>query len=555
MRNLRQKLDFLYPDKAVADYAYEKISSLINENKNLITRKPFFTEKDVFLETYPDNIKSENQSPLSTLNEFLVKHTKGTVTNIKLTPHYPYTSDDGYSVSDYYSVNPEAGNWDDVQKLCDNFGVLFELVLNHTSKSNIWFKKFINCEEGFEDFYLTGNPDDDHSSVTRPRALPLFTKFETAKGPKYVWTTFSDDQVDVNFKNPDVLIQYIKVVLFYGKMGARVIGMDAVGFIWKEKNTTCMHLEQTHEIIKLMRYVVEQCLPGVMFVTETNVPHQDNISYFGESDETNLVYQFVLPPLTLYSFLSQDAGVLTKWAQNLAPAPHGCSFFNFLASHDGIGLRPLEGILSDEETLTLVENCKNNGGFVNMRNLPDGSQKAYELNINYMDALTPLTADDSERAKRMIAAHSIIMSLQGVPLIYIHSLIGSRNWREGVLSSGINRRINREKLAVSSIEKDINNGTIRKTVIDEMCRLLEIRGNNTAFSPLSEQEVLSLDNRLFSVLRHGKDGDVLCITNVSDDVVDVVVPFEGKDLISGQLVNKETKINPLSSIWILKSNI
>lgn len=552
MRTLREKLDFLYGDKA--DYAYNKINELINKYaaQSLAPSQSFLTEKDVLVETYGDTLKSGCRHPLEVLHTFMKKYTKGDVTNIKLCPHYPFTSDDGYSVSDYYAVNPDMGDWDDVLALSRDFGLLVELVLNHTSKSNPWFKKFLECDEFYKDFYLTGDPSEDHSSVTRPRALPLFTDFETAEGIKHVWTTFSDDQVDLNFRNPDVLIAYIEIVLFYVKMGAKIIGMDAVGFIWKEKGTTCMHLEQTHEIIKLMRLVVEKCAPGTMFITETNVPHKENVSYFGEGDESSLVYQFVLPPLTLHSFLTQNAEKLTQWAQNLEPTPEGTTFYNFLASHDGIGLRPVEGILTDEETLNLVKASEAHGGFVNYRYLSDGSQKAYELNINYMDALSSLEDSDDLRAKRMLAAHAIIIALQGMPSIYMHSLVGSRNWREGVLESGINRRINREKLDCDKVEAEIAAGTIRKTVLEGMCRMLNVRGRHDAFSPVSAQDILSLDNRVFANLRKGSEY-ILCVTNVSLDEVPCELTFAGKDILTGRDISENYTLAPLETVWVLKA--
>lgn len=551
MRTLKEKLDFLYGDKA--DYAYDKINELINKYgaRPLAPSQSFLTEKDALVESYGDTLKSGCRHPLEVLHTFMKKYTKGDVTNIKLCPHYPFTSDDGYSVSDYYGVNPDMGDWDDVLALSRDFGLLVELVLNHTSKSNPWFKKFLECDEFYKDFYLTGDPTEDHSSVTRPRALPLFTDFETAEGVKHVWTTFSDDQVDLNFRNPDVLIAYIEIVLFYVKMGAKIIGMDAVGFIWKEKGTTCMHLEQTHEIIKLMRLVVEKCAPAQCLLPKQTYPTR--IMFHTSARATNRrLFISLFCPLTLHTFLTENAEKLTKWAKELEPTPEGTTFYNFLASHDGIGLRPVEGILTDEETLNLVDTAKNHGGFVNYRYLSDGSQKAYELNINYMDALSSLDDSDEVRAKRMLAAHAVIMALQGMPGIYIHSLIGSRNWREGVLESGINRRINREKLDCDKVEQEIAAGTIRKTVLEGMCHMLNARGKHDAFSPASAQDILSLDPRVFAAMRKGSEY-ILCATNVSLDEVPCKLPFAGKDILTGREITENYTLAPLETVWVLKA--
>ena len=201
--------------------------------------------------------------------------------------------------------------------------------------------------------------------MTRPRALPLLTAFHTKEGEKHVWTTFSEDQIDLNFECPDVLAEVLDILVMYAKAGAKFIRLDAIGFMWKQLGTTCMHLPETHELIKLMKDVLQEYAPGTKLITETNVPHADNISYFGNGeDEADLVYQFPLPPLTMYSLLKGDASILSSWMAGLKLPGSRVTYFNFLSSHDGIGVRPTEGILSDEDRQFLVEAALKNGGRV-----------------------------------------------------------------------------------------------------------------------------------------------------------------------------------------------
>src|SRR5690606_35016656 len=108
----------------------------------------------------------------------------------------------------------------------------------------------------------------------------------------------SADQVDLNFKNPAVLLATTRALLFYVEHGAKFIRLDAIAYLWKEIGTPCIHLPQTHQVIQLMRAVLDEVAPDVRLITETNVPHPDNISYFGAgTNEAQLVYNFALPPL------------------------------------------------------------------------------------------------------------------------------------------------------------------------------------------------------------------------------------------------------------------
>jgi glucosylglycerate phosphorylase len=479
------------------------------------------TSRDSLLITYADQLRSGDVDPLAVLGEFARKHLKGAVTGIHLLPFYPWSSDDGFSVKDYYAVDPAAGNWDEVSALGRDFALMFDAVFNHMSAQSEWFQRFLAGDPHYQDFFVTVEGDPDLTRVVRPRALPLLTEF----GRKKVWTTFSADQVDLNIANPAVLLALLDVLLFYTSRGARFIRLDAIAFLCKDIATNCLHLPATHRVIQLMRAVLDEVAPEVLLITETNVPHADNVSYFGDgTNEAQMVYNFALPPLVLHSLATGNAERLVGWAKTLGLPSEQVTYFNFLASHDGIGLNPARGILSADEIDALVQRTLRHGGFISWKHNPDGSRSPYEMNINYFDALSDPSADETMETQvaRFACAHAILLALQGMPGLYFHSLFGSRGDRAGAESSGIPRRINRQKLDRSDIEKEmLASGSLRQEVFVQLKRLLQARGAEPAFDPAARQEVVELDRRVFCLVRHSRENNrrVVCIHNVSNTTV------------------------------------
>lgn len=475
--------------------------------------------------TYADQVHEPERKPLQTLADFATVKLHDTLSAVHLLPFYPWSSDDGFSVKDFFAVDPAFGTWADIDRLRPHFALMFDAVFNHMSAQGGWFQQFLAGDPRRRDFFVTVEGTPDLSQVVRPRALPLLTDFPTATGPKKVWTTFSADQVDLNFKNPDVLLATLDALLFYVLRGAKFIRLDAIAYLWKEIGTPCIHLPQTHLVIQLMRAVLDEVAPHVLLITETNVPHRDNISYFGDgTNEAQLVYNFSLPPLTLHSLQTGDAAALTRWAQSLALPGDRTTWFNFLASHDGIGVNPARGILTDTQIDMLVARTEQHGGFISYKRNPDGSESPYEMNINYLDALSNPAAGESVElaAQKFLTAQAIMLSLQGVPGIYFHSLFGSRGDRAGAEASGIKRRINRQKLACADLERELNDpSSLRARVFGGFQELLRVRRTQPAFHPNAPQRVLELDPRVFAVLRKAPNQgqSYLCLHNVSASAV------------------------------------
>ncbi|WP_404461282.1 alpha-amylase family glycosyl hydrolase [Sutcliffiella horikoshii] len=521
---MMSKIEFVY-GKETAAYLQDKLTNLMNEYSAKLSTpnkpKEFVTEKDAVLITYGDSIKEEGKAPLQSLHEFLNENIGDKLSGVHILPFYPYSSDDGFSVIDYYEVNKDLGNWEDIKSLSGSYDLMFDGVINHISAKSEWFQEYLKGNEKYKEYFVEADPSLDYSKVTRPRALPLLTEFETASGPKHVWTTFSDDQIDLNYRNPDLFLQIAELLLFYISKGAKMIRLDAIGFMWKEMGTTCIHLEETHKIIQTYRNVVDTLAPEVILITETNVPHKDNVSYFGNGyNEARMVYQFPLPPLTLNTFLTGDATHLQNWASNLEDTTEETTFFNFLASHDGVGVRPVEGILSKEEVDLMIEKVHAHGGNVSYKDNGDGTKSPYELNINYFDALSHPDEDQTIQVKRFLAAQSILLAMAGVPGIYVHSLLGSRNYQEGVKETGRFRSINREKLNRQQLEAELKDeSSLRHEVLSNMKKMLDVRTNEKAFHPNSPQQVVLESNQVYALVRTDKDtGEkVVTLVNVSNE--------------------------------------
>ena len=519
-------------------------------------RKSGWDEKDVVLITYADQFSAKGEKALPVFTRFYNEWLSRTFSHVHLLPFYPWSSDDGFSVIDYHEVAPETGTWRDVAELKQSASLMFDFVCNHMSAKSEWFANYLAQKPGYEDFFISVDPETDLSAVTRPRALPLLTPFTLHDGSvRHLWTTFSDDQIDLNFASPQVLIAMVDVLLHYLMEGARYIRLDAVGFMWKIQGTTCIHLEQTHCLIQLFRAITDAVAPGTVIITETNVPHKDNISYFGDGEnEAQMVYQFSLPPLVLHAVHRQDVKALCQWAGSLAlPSTH-TTWFNFLASHDGIGLNPLRGILPESEILSLVDKLQQEGALVNWKNNPDGTRSPYEINVTYLDALSLRDSSDDERIARFILAHAVLLSFPGVPAVYIQSILGSRNDYEGVERLGYNRAINRKKYTAGQVDRELNNKkSIRYQIYSRLNELIAVRRGERAFHPDSQAIFDAIGEHILKIVRVAENGErMTALFNFSNKMQTVYgQTLFGTELLSGQDISgTELTLNPWQVMWI-----
>ncbi len=535
----RELLELIYG--ADADHIDSKLEALMDRYRGKLSAPDGYAsgelplnETDAIMISYGDSFHGSDGVPLSYLLRFLDDEAEGVVSGVHILPFSPYSSDDGFSVLDYREVNSDIGGWDDIQAIGDEFVLMADLVLNHCSVQGPWFTGFLADKSPYNDYFITVPEGTDVSSVARPRTHPLLTPFETAAGTRWVWTTFSADQADLDFANPEVMLEMLDVFLGYVARGARVIREDAIAYLWKELGTSCLHHPKTHAMVRLMRAVVDEVCPWVIIITETNVPHPENISYFGDgTDEAHMIYNFSLPPLTLDAFMREDSTHLQAWAATLDVGAPMTSFFNFMASHDGVGMLPAHGILSEDEIESMASKVKERGGKISYKATATG-KIPYEMNINYMDAITEPSLADDQRARMFLASQSILLALAGVPGIYYHSLIGSENWQAGVKETGQNRTINREKLDFDKLSEELSTeGTRRNLVFEGYKTLLRARSISPAFHPSAGQKIVTTPKELFAILRTDRDEEerVLCLVNISNAAATASFTYGEIDLV------------------------
>ncbi|MGD2099095.1 MAG: alpha-amylase family glycosyl hydrolase [Desulfobacterales bacterium] len=560
MEKVKDLLIKIYGEQTGA-LALERLAPIIEKyGANKRKKISYFSQEDVVLITYGDSLKKGGEPPLATLHAFANQYLKGAVSNIHFLPFFPYSSDDGFSVMDFFKIDPALGTWQEVAAIGQDFELMFDYVVNHFSAKGQWFQNYLAGNKGFEEFAIEVDPATDLSMVTRPRSLPLLSEYKKENGQTvHLWTTFSADQIDFNFKSLDVLEQMIEVLLFYAQQGATILRLDAIAYLWKEIGTNCIHLPQTHDMVKLFRAVLDLVAPDVMILTETNVPHTENISYFGDGhDEAQMVYNFTLPPLLFYTFATEDATILSDWAKGLHLASDNNTFFNFTASHDGIGVRPLEGILEPSEIEKLIEMVKSNDGQVSYKRNPDGSDSPYELNITYVDAI--LGDRSAIQAEKFLTSQSIQYALPGVPATYIHSLLGSRNWVEGIGQTGRARTINREKLQVEKLISELKQpDSFRARVFFPYRDLIRTRKKQPAFHPNADFEILDLDPKIFGIKRSGQNQTIVALANISSQAVSISLPAGASgetmmDLISGEYKGTAAiQLKPYEYLWLEES--
>ena len=573
-QSVLQHLETIYQDELPAESINtiaDDIIKIMRLDTNYQETTPYqnnWDENDIVLISYGNSVQYKDETPLKTLHKFLNQHVKDVINSIHILPFFPYCSDDGFAVKDYYQVDPLLGDWDDIEKLADEYRIMADLVINHGSTSSEWFQNFIKSEGEGHDYFYTTTQDASISTVVRPRTNPLLRETKTKDRVKYVWCTFSHTQADFNFENPKVLIEFIKIIRFYLDKGIRIFRLDAVAFLWKTLGTNCLNLPETHEVVRLIRSLIEHAYPDTILITETNIPNRENLSYFGNANEAHCIYNFSLPPLLVNTMVTGNCHYLKQWLMSMPPARNGTAYFNFIASHDGIGLRPAEGLLSETEISSLINTMRTFGGEISWRTGDNGTKNPYEINISLFDALQGTTeGKDQWNIQRFICAHAIMLGLEGIPGIYIHSLLAASNDYEKLEKTQENRSINRRVWEYDHIQDELNNSNSQHSLVStQLKKLIQLRKQQPAFHPNATQFTLHLGEELFGFWRQSIDRtqSVFCINNVSDksqilriSELNLIVTDNWRDLISDTVIDESIDegkqsytLEPYQTLWI-----
>lgn len=568
--SISQLIHSIYPDLDNEALTDQVIDAYWDENsqprrRGRVPSNELWSEKDNYVITYGNSFVDGEHKPLDLLNDFLHRHLRDTVNGVHILPFFPYTSDDGFAVTDYRQVDGLLGSWEDISRIAADFRLMSDLVLNHMSSQGHWFNEYLQGHEPYNKFFFEASPDDDTSAVVRPRAHDLLREVETANGTKHVWCTFSHDQVDFDFSNPEVLLEFLRITRDHINQGVRTIRLDAVAFVWKEIGTSCIHLPQTHQIVRLIRLLADYDRDPVVIITETNVPNTENLSYFGNRNEAHMIYNFSLPPLLLHGLLNGTSAHLNAWQMRMPPAQMGCAYFNFTASHDGVGLRPVEGLLPQDDIDAMIDTVKAHGGRVSMRQGNDGKMHPYEMNVSLFEALKGTVHGlDDHNIQRFLCSQTIAMALEGVPAFYIHSMLATPNDHEGVEKSQHNRAINRHRWDYKTLNGKLDDPqSNQRIVLDELKSRITVRSKQAAFHPNATQFTLQLGNQIFGFWRQSIDRSqsIFALHNMTSETLTIetmalnlIGGDEWFDLLCGEDVNNddsgEITFAPYQCRWV-----
>lgn len=566
---LTQLLSFIYPTHDAEKLTHSVIDAFWDNTHHPRRRgrspsNMLWSEKDCYVITYGNSFIDGEFKPLDLLHDFLKTHLKGTINGVHILPFFPYTSDDGFAITDYYAVDGLLGSWEDIERIASEFRLMSDLVLNHMSSQSHWFNEYLQGHEPYNKFFFEALPSDDISQVVRPRAHELLKKVDTTDGTKHVWCTFSHDQVDFDFSNPEVLLEFLKIIRFHVNNGVHTIRLDAVAFLWKELGTSSIHLQQTHEIIRLMRLLADYDEESIILITETNVPNTENLSYFGNRNEAHMVYNFSLPPLLLHGLINGTSHYLNAWQMAMPPAQLGCAYFNFTASHDGVGLRPVEGLLPSQDIKSMIETVRSHGGRISMRKGNDGKDHPYEMNVSLFDALKgTIYSEDEFQIQRFICSQTIAMALEGIPAFYIHSLLATPNDHNGIELSGHNRAINRHRWNYTELREQLQDESSNQNkILGTMKARINIRTQQPAFHPNATQFTLQLGDKFFGFWRQSIDRSqsVFAVNNMTNERITIPIMSlnliggdDWVDLLTDERLNEdisEITFEPYQSRWI-----
>ena len=565
-KKIRLKLKSIYgshlSEIEVSDCC-EEITKVINKfNKKRNKKQKIISEKTSIVICYGDSVFSSSQKHLiKNFQNFFQKKLSKYFNTVHFLPFYPSSSDSGFAVKDHYKIDSRLGNWSDIIKFSKKNDVMADVVINHSSARGLWFKNFLKKKKPGKDYFLTVNSNFNISKVIRPRDHQLLKKIDIFKKPEYLWRTFSPDQLDMNFKNPAVLLRFIKIMINLINHGVTIFRLDAIAYLWKESGTKCINLRETHEIIKLLRIICSFLNVESIIVTETNLPEKENISYFGNTDEANWIYNFSLPPLLIYSFLFENSSFLNRWSKNLPNTKKGNSYLNFIASHDGIGMRPVEGLLNKKVLNNFLKRLKKNGSKFSYRKVQNKIKKVYEANITIFDALKKSDYDQKGEfyLERYVSAHAIMISFEGIPAIYFNSIFGTANDEAKFIITGNNRDINRYRWNLKNITNKLKDSKTKQSIFyTNICNLLEIRRKQKAFHPNASRLNLDFGQKIYGFKRVSKDKKqtIICITNLSSKIQKIKINRKNQKMTN--LMNSEIHIEskkflvlkPFETIWL-----
>jgi len=405
-----------------------------------------------------------------------------------------------------------------------------------------WKYRVVKKKNNKMDIIIEGSSEGKRSDI----AVKIMPEEEILLGGGKVWTTFSREevegieetrQVDLNYRNPNVFAEAVIIALAYLERGAAVLRLDAIGYLWKEIGSTCIHEKKTHRIIQAMQAILKEAAPGVITVAEVNEPQEEAFKYIGDNDRpgTDMAYQFVHFPLAVYSILTGDAGYYRRWIDTIIE--YGAKQFVLVyGSHDGMGLKPIMNILPKNELARMeIMLISKYGAKPNKARLSNNEEITYEICATPWNLINnPNVKEDiALQIKRYITVAMLGMAHRALRAFYINSYIGAPNFA-GFLDE--NRTINRERFEEDMLFSELDDPESHKGIIMQI--LNTIIGKCThqaAFDPAGPAiRTLETNNNaiIAEVLEtpdHSDEEKIVQLINVSDQKASISLPI-GREL-------------------------
>ena len=453
-------------------------------------------------------------------------------------------NDGGYAISSYRKVDSRLGTMTELRALADELraegiSLVLDFVFNHTSNEHEWARKARLGESEYQNYYLMfpdrTMPDayEAHLREIFPDEHPgAFTFFEDIG--QWVWTTFHSNQWDLNYANPEVFNQMAKEMLFLANQGVEVLRLDAVAFIWKALGTHCENLPEAHMIIQAFNAIARIAAPALLFKSEAIV-HPDEVMKYIHYEECQLSYNPLLMALLWNSLATRDVQLLLYSMSNRFDIPEGCAWVNYVRCHDDIGWT-----FSDEDAAVLGINAFDHRQFLNAfySGTFEGSfarGMLFQENPKTRDArisgtcaslaglekaIKEETDAEAELAiQRILLIHNVIMSIGGIPLIYLGDEVGTLNdytYRQDPAKSDDSRWVHRPVSDQLRYAQRKDEETISGKIFTGLQHLVRLRKSTPEIASGTLEFLNTGNSHVFGYQRSGKDVKVLFLNNFSD---------------------------------------
>ncbi len=426
-------------------------------------------QNKVQLISYPNSLGNN----LKDLYYVLETYLKDYIGGIHILPFYPSSGDRGFCPLTHLFVEEEFGTWNDIKKIAKEYDLMVDLVINHISIESKYFLDYLEKgkDSKYSGLFLSmanvfpkGKVKKRQlDKIYRPRPSVPYYPITFADGStKHLWTSFNSDQIDLNWNNEITFKIMEEFLLKLVDNGAKIIRLDAVGYIIKKLGTNSFFLPEVYDIIDNLKESVKD--KDIKFLPEV---HKDYILQLEIAKNSDYTYDFSLPPLILYSMHFMDFTALKTWIK-IRPINQ----INVLDTHDGIGIVDVDGQLKKRQIQKLKEKLYMIGGNAALRASGENSQNldVYQINATFFSALS-----NDENA--YLFSRAIQFFIPGIPQVYYVGLFAGVNDIELLSKTNIGRDINRHNYTLKEIEKEIE-----KPVVKSLLNMMKFRNEYIAFS-------------------------------------------------------------------------